>query len=254
MGGLKPSFSTEIMQPSEHRQPDYPGPIPVLRVVFNTDSFFDTASSTIRPEAFPALRIISDNLKLEPPDVALYIVGHTDLRGDENYNYNLGLDRANAVAEAIARRGIYQAGIYRLSFGEGFPIDTGKDEAALARNRRVEFLFAGTTQAAETYIRRVAASPCIALDENGVQTCRRPVTIEVKRVAAEVTAEAEIVAFNREEEMVLADRDISEVEREARLNAIELRRSRVAIIPQRERVPITPNRSMTTAEFLDGAP
>ena len=241
---IQPSFSTEVLQPEEHGQIEYPGPIPVLRVAFNTDVFFDTASSTILPEAYPVLKTIADNLQLEPPDVALYVVGHTDYRGDENYNYNLGLDRANAVAEAIARRGIYQAAIYRLSFGEGFPIDTGTDDASLARNRRVEFLFAGTPTAGETYIRRIAASPCIAIDENGVQTCRRPVTIEVKKVAVSPEFEKRIVELNTLEESVLIDSTLTEVERETRLNEIELTRNRFAIMPQRERVPIIPNRQI----------
>lgn len=240
--GFSPEFSTNYLEPSEHQVPGYQGRIPVLQVVFDTDVFFDTGSDVIRPEALGVLRSISQNLAKEPPDVALYVAGHTDTRGSDDANYNLGLSRANKVAEAIARRGIYDASIYRLSFGEGFPRDLGTDSEALARNRRVEFLFAGTPKAGELYIRKIAASPCIALDENGVKTCRRPVNIVVRKVEVSPKSAQEIVALNREETAVMISTSVSDQERSTRLNEIELRRSRIAIMPERKRVAITPNR------------
>jgi len=242
VGDIQPNFSTDFLSPGEHRLSSYPVNIPVLRVTFDTDVFFDTGKSEIRPEAFPVLRIIAENLELEPPDVALYIVGHTDSVGNEDYNYNLGMTRANAVAEALARRGIYQADIFRLSFGEGYPVDTNTTEAGRAHNRRVEFLFAATSRAAEIYIEKIAVSPCIAKDENGVETCKRPVFIEIKSVAVDIDKAKQVADLNRAEAQLEEQTDLSEVELNARREEIELQRKRIPIVPQRTRVAVIPQR------------
>jgi OmpA-OmpF porin, OOP family len=242
VGDVQPSFLTDYLSPSEHRLSGYPVNIPVLRVSFDTDVFFDTGKSEIRPEAFPVLRIIAENLEREPPDVALYIVGHTDSVGNEDYNYNLGMTRANAVAEALARRGIYQADIYRLSLGEGYPIDTNTTEAGRAHNRRVEFLFAATSRAAEIYVEKIAVSPCIAKDENGVETCKRPVYIEIKSVAVDPAKVKQVADLNRAEAELEGQAGLSQVELNARREEIELQRKRIPIVPQRSRVAVIPLR------------
>lgn len=239
VNAVEPSFSTDYLNPSEHGLTEYPVVIPVLRVVFDESAFFDTASSTIKPEAFPILRTISNNLLLEPPDVALYIVGHTDSRGNEDYNYNLGLMRANAVAEALARRGLYQATLYRLSLGEGYPIADNTTLEGRAKNRRVEFLFAATPKAAETYIEKIAVSPCIATDENGVKTCRRKVSLEVNRVSVSTTNSDQILSLNREEEALEKRTDLTSVELNERRRSIELRRDRIPVSMSRKIVKVS---------------
>ena len=109
----QPHFYTEWITPSEHGLPTYPVSIPVLRVVFDQRTFFDVDSAVVRPEAYAVLDTIAEDLKREPPDVSLFVAGHTDSTGAEDYNFNLGLRRANAVAAALVRRGIYQASVYR---------------------------------------------------------------------------------------------------------------------------------------------
>lgn len=117
--------------------------MPILRVVFPERVFFDTAQSTLRPEAKEVVRVIAQNLRSEPPDVALFIAGHADMRGSREYNAALSSSRANVVAEAIRREGINLASIWRVGFGEDLPLDKGDSEEAFGHNRRVEFLFAG---------------------------------------------------------------------------------------------------------------
>jgi len=248
-GSVQPRFETEYLFPDEHRQKNYPIDIPVLRVSFDTEVFFDTARSEVRIEAFPVLRIIADNLAKEPADVALYIVGHTDSVGNEDYNYNLGLSRANAVAEALARRGIYQASIYRLSLGEGYPIADNLTSAGRSRNRRVEFLFGATSQTVETLIRRIAVQPCIATDENGVATCKRPVKIDIKKVSVNLESAAQVAELNRRESALEAKLGVDESELHFRRQDIELRRQRIAIKPERSRVAVMPIRRLATHDF-----
>lgn len=117
--------------------------MPILRVVFPERVFFDTAQSTLRPEAMEVVRVVAENLRREPPDVALFVAGHADERGGRDYNARLSSERANAVAEAIRREGINLSSVWRVGFGEDLPLARGSYEEAWGQNRRVEFLFAG---------------------------------------------------------------------------------------------------------------
>jgi outer membrane protein OmpA-like peptidoglycan-associated protein len=75
----------------------------------------------------------------------LVIEGHTDIRGDLDYNNRLSLARASAVRDALSRSGVPAARMKALGFGPSRPIDPNQGEIAWARNRRVELGFEGTT-------------------------------------------------------------------------------------------------------------
>ena len=72
---------------------------------------------------------------------AIVIVGHTDSLGDEAYNDQLGLDRANATRDALILLGVDPAIISAESRGEREPVaneSSADSETARALNRRVE--------------------------------------------------------------------------------------------------------------------
>lgn len=121
--------------------------LPILRVVFPDRTFFDTDKATLRPEALEIARLIAENLRREPPDVALFVAGHSDIRGSRAYNENLSIDRANAIAEEIFRSGVNLTSIWRIGFGEDMPLVAGNTAWAWGRNRRIEFLFAAKPEA-----------------------------------------------------------------------------------------------------------
>lgn len=126
--------------------------LPVLRVVFPERTFFDTADSTLRPEADQVVSLVAQSLRGEPPDVALFVAGHADERGDRTYNERLSIDRANAIASAIFVRGVAASSIWRVGFGEDMPLASGHDPTAWDRNRRVEFLFAAKPEGVATWL------------------------------------------------------------------------------------------------------
>src|SRR5260370_758110 len=64
--------------------------------------------------------------------------GHTDERGTTEYNLALGEHRAAAVRKYLARPGIEPRKLKAISYGKERPAHPGHDEAAWARNRRVE--------------------------------------------------------------------------------------------------------------------
>jgi len=74
------------------------------------------------------------------PGVHVLIEGHCDERGTVEYNLNLGQRRADSVREYLVSKNLDPATLHTISYGEERPVDEGHDEAAWAKNRRVQFL------------------------------------------------------------------------------------------------------------------
>ena len=70
----------------------------------------------------------------------LTLEGHTDERGGREYNLALGQKRAEAVQKVIVLLGGSDAQIEAVSYGKERPAMPGNDEAAMAKNRRVELI------------------------------------------------------------------------------------------------------------------
>ncbi len=64
--------------------------------------------------------------------------GNCDEFGSDEYNFALGLKRANAVKTALVNEGITADSISMVSLGEGNPACTEKTQECWAKNRRVE--------------------------------------------------------------------------------------------------------------------
>ncbi len=66
------------------------------------------------------------------------IEGNADARGSDEYNYALGLKRANAVKAALINAGVTNP-LEVVSYGEAKPECTETTEDCFAKNRRVQF-------------------------------------------------------------------------------------------------------------------
>jgi OOP family OmpA-OmpF porin len=74
---------------------------------------------------------------------AIAVGGHTDSRGSEDVNERISQARAEAVARALAERGVPPDRIVPIGYGEERPIASNESAAGRARNRRIEFEPAG---------------------------------------------------------------------------------------------------------------
>jgi peptidoglycan-associated lipoprotein len=102
--------------------------------------YFDFDSFEIRPEFASVLEanaryLAADNSR------RLALEGHTDERGGREYNLALGQKRAEAVRRAMGLLGVRDNQMEAVSFGEEKPSLGGFDEAAFAKNRRVELTY-----------------------------------------------------------------------------------------------------------------
>lgn len=127
--------------------------MPVLRVVYEERVFFDTDKAELRTEALPVVKSVASSLKQQKQKIALFVAGHTDARGSDEYNLNLSIRRAEAVARAIKKEGSGTALIWRVGFGKAIPIRPNDSEQNMGLNRRVEFLIASQTEVIATWIK-----------------------------------------------------------------------------------------------------
>lgn len=72
--------------------------------------------------------------------VKLTIEGNCDQRGSNEYNLSLGERRANAVKQMMISEGVAADRLSTVSFGEEKPLVQGDSEAAMAKNRRANFV------------------------------------------------------------------------------------------------------------------
>ena len=104
-------------------------------IYFDFDSFTlsDAARATLDKNAQSMLKRSGDKVRLE---------GNCDERGSDEYNLALGEKRAKAALNYLLTLGVPQDRLSVISYGEEKPADQGHDEAAWAKNRRVEFIIA----------------------------------------------------------------------------------------------------------------
>ncbi len=103
----------------------------VLTATFKSDFMFDTDSAALKPGAYSEIDRVA-NVLVQYPQTRITIEGHTDTRGDEVYNQQLSVRRAEAVKNALLQRGVDPARMQTIGYGESRPISS---EHAI--NRRV---------------------------------------------------------------------------------------------------------------------
>jgi peptidoglycan-associated lipoprotein len=102
--------------------------------------YFDFDSSEIKGEGTDIVAAHAKYLARNP-GTRVRLEGHTDERGSREYNIGLGERRAQAVRRALLLQGAADAQISTVSYGEERPAVPGHDEAAWAKNRRVEIVY-----------------------------------------------------------------------------------------------------------------
>jgi peptidoglycan-associated lipoprotein len=102
--------------------------------------YFDYDSFEVKPEAQAILDANARYLNANRTR-RVNLEGHTDERGGREYNLALGQKRAEAVRRALALLGVPETQMEAVSFGEEKPAQTGLDESAFSKNRRVELTY-----------------------------------------------------------------------------------------------------------------
>jgi peptidoglycan-associated lipoprotein len=102
--------------------------------------YFDFDKSEIKPEFADIVTTAAHTLGANPR-LKMKLEGNTDERGTREYNIGLGERRAQAVRRALMLQGVAESQVSTVSFGAERPAAEGDDEAAWAKNRRVEVVY-----------------------------------------------------------------------------------------------------------------
>lgn len=110
------------------------------RIELREPIFFEFDSVAFRPESEPVVDQVAAALAAHPEIRKVRIEGHTDDSGTERYNQGLSQRRAEAVRQALVRRGVAPSRLETAGYGPSRPLVPNTSEENRQRNRRVEFL------------------------------------------------------------------------------------------------------------------
>ncbi len=98
---------------------------------------FESSKDIIKSSSFAILDNVVRILKAHP-EYKLNIDGHTDSQGDDKFNMDLSVKRAEAVKKYLVDHGIADSRLTAEGHGETVPVATNDTAAGRAENRRVE--------------------------------------------------------------------------------------------------------------------
>lgn len=102
--------------------------------------YFDFDSAEIRGDGIDIVAAHAKYLAAHP-EARVRLEGNTDERGSREYNIGLGERRAQAVRRAMLLQGASDNQISTVSYGEERPAVPGHNEAAWAKDRRVDIVY-----------------------------------------------------------------------------------------------------------------
>jgi OOP family OmpA-OmpF porin len=113
-----------------------------VRVVELTSARFPDGSATVGLEHAAELnRVVTVMNAL--PNISATVIGHADQRGSEVSNYVLSSQRAAAVVQYMVSQGVDPSRLSSRAVGENDLLTLNDDAAALALNKRTEFVLVG---------------------------------------------------------------------------------------------------------------
>ena len=99
---------------------------------------FDYDKSSVNTEAVQSLDAAAIYLLLNMQNIhRIYIEGHADNKGGDNYNQRLSARRANAVKRYLMNRGIASERLLTSAYGESHPVDEYWTPEGRKNNRNV---------------------------------------------------------------------------------------------------------------------
>ena len=99
---------------------------------------FDFDRYDIRSDMQPYVVANSKLANGEAKEYAIKLEGNCDEWGSDEYNFALGLRRANAVKSEMVSEGVAAERITMVSYGESNPVCTEKTKECWYQNRRVD--------------------------------------------------------------------------------------------------------------------
>lgn len=168
------------------------------KIVILEKVYFATNKSIILEKSNSILNQVAAVLKANPQITKVRVEGHTDDRGDDNYNMGLSQRRANSVRQFLINNGIAEERLESVGYGETKPIDTNNTSSGRDSNRRVEFTILPQTINSEAPTKlEVKPSEPAKVDEKSKEEAKpvvsKPVEKKVKKKTAVKNKPVEVI-------------------------------------------------------------
>ena len=103
--------------------------------------YFDFDKYNIKASEWPKVEKLAQIIKDNPANYTIRIEGNCDEWGSEEYNYALGLKRANTVKNALIKLGVNPKKLTIISYGELNPVCSAHAKWCWKLNRRDNFTY-----------------------------------------------------------------------------------------------------------------
>ncbi|WP_224365097.1 OmpA family protein [Hyalangium versicolor] len=110
------------------------------KIVILEKVYFATNKDVVLARSFPLLQQVGQVLRGNSQITKVRVEGHTDDRGENDFNMDLSQRRANNVRKFLVEQaGIAPERLEAVGYGETQPVDTNKTDQGRENNRRVVF-------------------------------------------------------------------------------------------------------------------
>ncbi len=110
-----------------------------VKVLFPSNLMFANNSATLDSSILHKIHRFAKALN-KFHKTSILIGGHTDSKGDYQYNIDLSAKRADSTKDALLYYKVAENRMYTWGLGMKHPVATNKTAAGRAKNRRVEFI------------------------------------------------------------------------------------------------------------------
>ena len=101
---------------------------------------FELSKADLKPAFLPLLERQASLLQTRFQGLDVFVCGHTDSQGSQDFNLGLSLGRARSVASELEARGVPKARLKVQGFGSAYPVAPNETEQGRALNRRTELV------------------------------------------------------------------------------------------------------------------
>ena len=110
------------------------------KITLRAPIYFEATKPVLKSESLPLLDQLAATLVADKKIALVEIQGHTDSRGNDEWNLQISEKRAKAIESYLVSKGVDAKRLRAKGYGETKPLDKHANAKAWAKNRRIDFV------------------------------------------------------------------------------------------------------------------